>query len=145
MEITNDIKAKVFAQYLGHRIWFSVGNYEVKFQWGFIDNYVAEKSNYKLILKPLSALTNDDAIEAAGVIGGVSHLSKEAQTAQLIQLFSSPNFFVNQTNISGYKWFQCCQYLQSRGYDLPQYLLDGKTLQEVGLAIYEPETPSKND
>ena len=31
----------------------------------------------------------------------------------------------------------CFQYLQSEGYDLPQHLLGGKTLQECGLAIYE--------
>ena len=133
MEISNEIKGKVFAQYLGHNISYGhtlTGKIISDIEHGLL------RDDIKLIIKPLSSITDEDAIEASAVIGGASHLSKESQIKQLRDLFSSPNFWVNQTNISGYKWFNCCQFLQSKGYDLPNYLLGGKTLHECNLAIF---------
>ncbi|HWY09701.1 MAG TPA: hypothetical protein VN026_00175 [Bacteroidia bacterium] len=140
-EISNELKAKVFAQYLGQTFKSNGRKYKMTVT---ETTNTHEKSLFfatdnvcELILKPLSTITDEDAIEASSIIGGASHLSKESQIAQLKELFSLPSFFVNQTNISGYKWLQCIQYLQSKGYDLPHFLLGGKTLQEAGLAIYE--------
>lgn len=136
MEVTNEIKAKVFAQYFN--CMYSGDGYEMCLTGERIDN-VQCGEQAKLILKSLSEIKDEDAIEASSIIGSASHLSTESQVKQLRDLFSSPNFWVNQTNISGYKWFNCCQFLQSKGYDLPNFLLGGKTLHECNLAIYKNE------
>jgi hypothetical protein len=137
MEVKNKIKSKVFAQYLGNKIRFDNSRSS---DWSILSpSHLYLDNEFKIIIKPLSSITDEDAIEASAIIGGASHLSTESQIKQLRDLFSSPNFWVNQTNISGYKWFNCCQFLQSKGYDLPNYLLGGKTLYECNLAIYENE------
>lgn len=144
MEITNEIKAKLFALYLGQQIsipkvkystqkWYCTTSTIVNIDAGLVDY-----DGTVLILKPPSAIMDKDAICVSSLVGGASHLSDESQIYQAKQLFISPNFFVNQTNIKAFGWLQAFQYLQSEGYDLPQCLLEGKTLFEAGLAIYEP-------
>ncbi len=93
----------------------------------------------KIRLKPISDLKDEHALKVSELVGGASHLTPESQIIQAKRLFESPAFYVNQTNIKAFGWLQAFQFLQSKGYDLPHYLLSGKTLQEAGLAIYESD------
>lgn len=153
MEITNEIKAKVFAQYLGEVLTchrgsgilegVSIGAPEMFVitanENSRITEYFENNEDATLFLRPISAITDEDAIEVAklGQITGVSE-DKFALHGRLLL----GHYIQRQTNVSGLSWFAILQYLQSKGYDLPHYLLGGKTLKEAGLAIYEVETPA---
>jgi len=71
MEITNEIKAKVFASYLGHRIKM----FEQEFKLAYTDLNNSGRINKsehniehcKLILRPLSEITDEDAIEVGKI------------------------------------------------------------------------------
>jgi len=147
MEITNEIRAKMFAQYLGQPILVDKILTDIINGWPdkcnchiltYIEKRVTTlKSDIRLILTPLSAITDEDAVAVATILGGANHLSDDAKINQVHNLLSSPNIYHKVTNISGIGWLKAFQYLQENGYDMPQHLLSGKTLQEVGLAIYE--------
>ena len=150
MEITNEIKLKVFAQYLGQKALTNKQSYKdpsagklsqvdistnelvTDGEGGY---YLSDTSNTKLILKQLSAISDGDAIEVAKIISyrktNLEHLKED-----IFDFFVDDNLIIKSTVISINSSFQ---YLQSKGYDLPQYLLGGKTLKEVGMAIYENE------
>jgi hypothetical protein len=133
MEI--EIKAKVFAHYLGQkRIWTDKPNAYKNvgdIDYFDIDNFLGTIRNkeYKLILKPLSEISDEDATELV-------KLHKPSENPLYVkQSFvekSQPfirNWVIN--NVINY------QFLQALGYDLPHFLLGGKTLHEAGLCIYE--------
>jgi len=144
MEIEYEIKRKVFGQYLGQVAqWKNLeytDKYETETMWDNVEYYIGNKAY--LILKPLSEITDEDIIE-------VCKLQQEFKEQKDIKV----SFDIDIKNKGcldcciewdGYKhdYYQpvyspTYQYLQLKGYDLPQYLLEGKTLQEVGLAIYE--------
>lgn len=134
MEITYEIKRKVFGQYLGQVAQWKNLEYtdkdETETMWDNVEYYIG--NNAYLILTPISEITDEDAIEVAKIakckycIADISDLKPH-----LLRSMSYTNVWNGNTVLS------ICQYLQSKGYDLPQYLLGGKTLQEVGLAIYE--------
>lgn len=81
---------------------------------------------FKPILTPLEDITDEDAIEVAKMIGtsDIVNFDKSQFVYVMLQAFEKKT--VN---------FNIYQFLQSKGYDLPNYLLDGKTLIESGLAI----------
>lgn len=152
MEVTNEIKAKVFAQYYGQQIklnnemigqMYAIQTYKSHDEPAHVEvlignvcvNYSIDKM--KLLLKPISSITDEDAIEVCTIIGSASHLSKESQAHQAKELLQEVAFYTKQTNIVGASWCGVLQFLQSRGYDLPNWYLGGKTLNEAGLAIYE--------
>jgi hypothetical protein len=176
MEISNEVKAKVFAQYLGQTVCAE----------GFPNCQLegiklsTNLSLFKLLLRPLSAITDEDAIEVAKLaigsnwdsegdeIKGKVYRESEHPTIKVqIETFwkneDTGNIEYNlqyihihpfnglqvekvpgQSNkkLSPYNMALMVQCLQSRGYDLPHYLLGGKTLKEAGLCIYEVETPA---
>jgi len=102
MEITDEIKDKVFAQYLGQNI---LGG--------------------RIILKPLSAITNEDAAE-------VVFMQWEKKRGSLVD----PDWAKRMVSTLALR-ADIYQFLQSKGYDLPHFLLGGRCLRETGLAIYE--------
>ena len=125
MEIRNEIKIKVFAQYFGQKL----GRH------GCIDNSVLDIAEFDyiqrhnilsevfLILKPLSAITEEH----------IKELFKAISYG-----FMQTKFIVEVLEALPYKKaIIAYQFLISKGYDLPNYLLNNKTLQESGLAIYK--------
>ena len=139
MEITNEIKAKVFAQYLGcdlktqtgkvQLVGIHVDNFKRVFDAVVLNGNVTHKSEIegvKLILKPLSDITDEDAVEVAKMLWG-------NKMPNLIETIKHQLFTYSVSDVPA----RCYQLLQSKGYDMPQYLLGGKTLHEAGLAIYE--------
>ena len=162
MEITNEIKAKVFAQYLGHRVELDNGGSKVtktlcavggindeaeyiKLRVGNFAHAVFVKENsFKLILKPLSAITDEDAIDIAVLAGMVRPMnrfefviSRHINYTKRILSEYFEGYKPTEEIITGNVWLSIYQFLQSKGYDTPQYLLGGKTLAQSGLAIYE--------
>lgn len=131
MEHSNEIKAKVFAQYLGQSIKSNGKKYELtvldpnnrhkKELFFALDNEV------QLILKPLSSISDEDAIEVAKI--------QRPQFKVTAELGRS----LVEKSIKGYHTLtiRSYQFLLSRGYDMPQYLLGNKTLHECNLCCYE--------
>jgi len=164
MELTNEIKATVLGQYLGQQMQTTtrqsqgegLPSKKLKGQLkeidiGMVDSFigvllenetdVSNHTNYntdqcKLILKPLSDITDEDALEVANICRW-NHLMESSRIVQAKELLG--RFWNGQTNLSGWDWIKIYQYLQSKGYDLPHLLLKSKTLQECGLAIYEQD------
>lgn len=128
MEITDEIKAKVFFQYIGQMtIWEYNGRmWHIRIGLLNIHNVKDHIDDKKIVLKPLSAITDEESLEVANIVQPTGGLTAEDGKAIV-------------SNLAKFELSVCCmivQYLQLKGYDLPQYLLGGKTLEEVGLAIY---------
>lgn len=157
MEITNEIKAKVMMQYWGHDL--SIPGYL-----GYELDGISELSvkafgrnngmyelfkldSCKLILKPLSSITDEDAIEAVKHFGDDPFVFERTRNSIEICFFNRGAISIaydgvisdvgNGPTKNGFIYFLAYQFLQAKGYDLPQYLLGGATLKEAGLAIYE--------
>lgn len=166
MEITNEVKAKVMAQYLGH--WCQTKTRQTqgaglpsKYLKGVlkeidlgmsnsfmgillenetdINNHINYNTDQcKLILKPLSQMSNEHNIE----IGKLAHYGDVQPSNKewlLLGKRAITELFINNVH-AGYSMrtnFFIHQYLIAKGYDLPNYLLNRKTLHEAGLAIYE--------
>ena len=86
-----------------------------------------------LELTHIDKITDEHALELSKIIGGANHLSNESQIFQLKQLFSSPNFYVNQTNISASRWLKAFQYLYSKSYALPYGEYSVENLVELNI------------
>lgn len=158
MQLSNEIKGKVFAQYFGKRASHNSGkNIGRLVSLRLDDDY----SSLVLILKPLSDITDEDAIAAckAGyplAFMGNNKISKwkTERKKKFVSITTKYSAFSFEFDTEGCPLIDmyddgglsnvfrnefAYQYLQSQGYDLPHYLLDGKTLHEAGLAIYETQ------
>jgi hypothetical protein len=180
MEITNEVKAKVFAQYLGQKCVADNGEcgelcgVSTSFFSVYIppmgevesDEIESSISGTTFRLRPLSAITDEDAIQCYSLtdprygkpaeIEYYTHRHKPKNQLVSIDVrrVDIPNECLN-IGTDGKSFiryddrteppkierienqYAVYQFLQSRGYDLPHYLLGGKTLHECGLAIYE--------
>ncbi len=159
-ELNNEIKAKVFAGYLGQMVVTRTRGYigekrtstflqgtlkEVDLGMGSdclgvhlenesdICNYINYEpgAECRLILKPLAAITTNHIFEVMRMYGS---LWIDGATLTL----HSPITKLKQA-VPQIKHFPAHihQYLQYEGYDLPHFLLENKTLQQADLAIYE--------
>lgn len=157
MELTTDIKAKVIAQYIGQTVQTCTralqgegkpSKYlkgELKeIDTGMVDSFMGvllenesnptNHENYntnqcKLILKPLSKITDEDALEVQKIYDGEFH------NAVAGNKITRGKKFANDPTLC----FEAYQYLISKGYDIKHRLLGHLTLQQAGLAIYEEE------
>ena len=131
--IKNEIKAKVFAQYLGCNT-----NQGLMQNIGIFHEIL--ESDIKLILKPLSDITNEDMIWVYDTCRNL-HEQRELYPRDVAE--NTPSFEDMKHDLLANFWTGfvsntwAYQYLLSQGYDLPQILLGYKTLFESGLAIYE--------
>lgn len=154
MEITNEIKKVVLAMYLGQKASIQLkGTSDIGYEDGintldgFLLDWQDELEYLKVNLKPITEITDEDAIEMAKIFGGVDGeimINRPTDVTNkdiyfVIQIFTNkpswttysiPKEWGDNHGTSAY------QYLASKGYDLPHYLLGGKTLYESGLAIY---------
>lgn len=154
-EITNETKAKVFAQYLGQPL--NSGK-KILLNGERLDEIATGERDSILILKPLSAITDNDAIQVtrlgnndlgSGVVK-IGNIYTDTFCKTIMLHGEHPNPFISKFYILFSGEFKSgrfpaiqvgliYQFLQSKGYDLPNYLLGGKTLHESGLCIYETE------
>lgn len=129
---------------------------------GMVDSFIGvllenetEPSNHtnyninevKLILKPLTKITDEDLL---GLIPEDKKWNNgkiwKIQTVCYYTAFDEKGnkvgedmWILNPSRPETIKNPLHYQYLQSKGYDLPNYFLRGKTLKESGLATYENE------
>lgn len=137
MQITNEIKAKVFAPYVGSECEYKWWNREDEIFKGKIIPKIFESlyNNDGVItycvakLKPLNAITDEDAIELTKILFWKYQDAKNGRSI-------ITNLDLCNDLLTGFEMFTICQFLQSRGYDLPNFHLSGKTLFECGLCIY---------
>lgn len=83
----------------------------------------------KPLLRPLSAVTDEEAQEAAEILGGASHISKEGQIRQFKELIE--RIYNMQTNIPGMRWIRLTVFLLSRGFDLFDLIESGLALDKI--------------
>ena len=160
MEITNENKAKVFAQYLGQKIELDNGGSKVrnrkliavggiddveyvKLRLGdpgknqFVHSVFFRDETFKLILKPLSAITDQDAIEVATYNGYDFEDFDNDRLVIIGKKIAKSLGGVNTETLDPQDLIFTYESLRYKGYDLPNFYLKGKTLKEAGLAIYE--------
>ena len=68
--------------------------------------------------RSIESLTDDELFNAAQILGGASHLSRESVIAQSKELLLSNRLYNGQTNIPGINWLRLAVYLQSIGIQL---------------------------
>jgi len=151
MEISNEIKARVFAHYLGQKMKDYCAEPEndictltqVDVQHGCVadehGNFDIKFNDVRLLLRPPNAITDEDAIEVGRIIGHDFGDYAEGKSKVLYfgKKYIQEAFDVEWINRHVQTSWQVGQFLQLRGYDLPNYLLGGKTLHEAGLAVYK--------
>lgn len=159
MQITPETIKKVMLQYHGQKVMFGFeGNKKKGILTGNCDPFgmqvfdlqnalipyhnvdmSKERGLLQLILKPLSQISDEDAIEVAKMFYGYNeqyYPKGDYEANQLIIEDAKAILFKDAQDIIG-KFYMCIGFLQSKGYDLPHYLLNGKTLHESNLAVYE--------
>lgn len=149
MEISNELKAKVFALYLGclylrddkdqDCLRRSLDGSAIT---GISEGITGWK-NAKLILKPLSSITDEHMIWVYDTSHNLYEQRKlypdevKRKTPSIKEMKEQlNNGFAHYTG----GWLNDAanfQYLLSKGYDIPLMLLGWKTLEQSGLAIYE--------
>lgn len=140
-EISNEVKAKVFAMYL-YQLMIAEGSemeltgtnhmdgepYLIGYN-GHNGDGDFHPDDCKLILRQLNQLTNEEKDELANILGVL-------RVDNFIQNFRHKSSY----SINIHETIAAFQYLLSIGIDLPSIHLDGKTLIEAGLAIRKEET-----
>lgn len=133
--LTNEQKARIFAMYLGCRLLAGKGTYldlTVQRLSRILDAHFTLEgkgmSGYKLLLAPLSAITDEDAIEVANMI-----------TKRVYNNASAAKRCVNFHTAIGFMHYACTYLIQS-GYAVPLFIEpnhpnNGKTAIEMGIAI----------
>lgn len=160
--ITNEVKAKVFAQYLGQQVHSEIKS-TCKLSGVLINDHKewcawltgkTMNSNdsiglsyaiedCKLILTPLSSISDEDAIEVSKMNTWFNRSKDDKyevyENWQNKKVVSSGGGIKYEKCVIEYESLSLAafQFLQSRGYDLPQWTLGGKTLHESGLCIYK--------
>lgn len=158
MELTTEQKARVFALYIGSRIEYatqhgpseiqSVGILSIGQQWddtifcvrGQINGDIlggVDLESDRLLLRPLSAITEEDAMDFIKVRNSINWKGpqdKEAVTRYVLAAIGPP---IEQG--FGFHW-EVYQFLIQRGYAVPLFITpghpdNGKTAIELGLAI----------
>lgn len=150
-ELTNEEIAKVFAMYGSSTFTESEGNisgsgpawYVV---YKYVEDYLNDLSPYKLLLTPLSRISDEDAIEVVQILKLETKLDNEYMLSQLKGFMHNHDIFYwfDLYRIKHIKIHFIMQYLISKGYAVPLFFApnhwaNGKTAIEIGIAI---ETPS---
>ena len=129
LENTLENKAKFFAQYWGQYVLYFTSDFLRK-----IDNLTldsVENDDY-LELKPLSHISDEDAIEVSKIFG-LGHLSGAIKELILSIFRTSINDSGTTSSTNGIKnWLHVFDYLRSKGYALPYIDLSVENLIEYG-------------
>ena len=160
--ISKEIKAKVFANYLGEEIIVPDQTENSTLAAVNINGYIFTEDcdsdggypieDCKLILKPLSSLTDEHAIEVVcfkeKILKGFEVVKIWRYEKHMAVEFKWISDGVN--NADGFSYsgngigfrakdltVEQYQMIVNFGYDIENYHLNGKTLKQAGLAIYE--------
>lgn len=170
-ELTTEQKARVFAMYLGCPLRFKsfmtgrnrlgilsdagAGGLSVEYSRVYQDSTGEtlgwdpaltgngdDALNAKLLLRPLSAITDEDAITVAKILDIDNMGDKEGFIEAFYQ--DAPGFMIDAYKGAAYFWVS--QFLIQRGYAVPLFIapghpLNGKTAIEMGMAIVHSYQP----
>jgi hypothetical protein len=159
LKITNEIKAKVFGQYLSYYADQPTRLAVLSVIEKLLDgSRSAEKmSSHRIELKPLCEITDQDFKEAAKLlpegfrtdkdfvvhrVHNIQHIVfANVNGLKIFKIFTGDGIIMLDDTVASpcytHHAHLIYQFLQSRGYDLPNYHLGGKTLEQAGLAYYE--------
>lgn len=135
-EINNENKAKFFAQYWGQDVLCS----EMYGDGGTVYSATMKDSSIKnewLELKPLSSISDEDAIEVAKIFN-IGHL--RGTTVSLIKsILSALDGSTNKSETTEFvlNWINALDFLRDRGYLVPFLGLSCEELIEDGWAKYK--------
>lgn len=151
MNITPEIKTKIFALYLGQKILFAHQDKWLDRMFCTtstltnIERGLTNHTGLKLVLKSLSQISDEDMIWVYDENHNL-HQQRKLYPEDLAK--KTPSLKEMKDMISnGFAHYKggyldsssVHQYLISRGYDVPLMALGWKTLQQSELAIYESE------
>lgn len=126
MKLTNELKAKFFALYWGQRV---LNHKEVNRLYRVVNLLELKNDVWEAHLKPLSAITDEDAIEVAIIAGNSSYTDdRRAYNGRLLL----QEFLRRQCNVYGEDWLKLFDYLRSRGYALPYMGISVEQQVEAG-------------
>ena len=126
---TLENKARFFAQYFGQHVLYFSSDFLRK-----IDNLTLNsiEDDDFLELKPLSHISDEDAIEVSKIFG-LGHLSGAIKELILSIFRTSINDSGTTSSTNGIKnWLHVFDYLRSKGYALPYMDLSVEDLVEYG-------------
>lgn len=129
--ITTEIKEKIFSQYWGQIYQYHDSKSAPQFRINE-RTFPLDDEPVFIILKPLSAITDEDAVEIA-MLGGLA--GKLAAKEYVVSAGKSLvlHYFNKQTNVYGKDWFRIFQFLQSKGYALPYMDYSVEDLVKAGI------------
>lgn len=148
-KLTNEELAKVFAMYLGCPIQLEDGQISSKSTWIIADGYLMVNYNdigdsehicreCRMLLTPLSAITDEDAVEIAFLSGiMLRHRYVESEERQ-----KAINIGKKVKGLS----YPTREFLILKGYAVPLWFgidhwANGKTAIELGIAIDKTKNP----
>lgn len=128
-EITNEDKAKFLMQYFGQNVALYYGRSEVE----EVDEFAGiDTERTCLLLKPLSAITDEDAEYVAKIAHRVDHF----QTADRGKSYINKMLLTEDCYHDGYFSFaqvgNTIDFLRSKGYALPYMYLSVEELKNIG-------------
>lgn len=92
--------------------------------------YVTE---FKLLLRPLPNLTDEECLIIANLFGGAMHLGDESKIHQVRELFSSNGYYKTITNRSGNDWNKVINYCRSVSIDMDGLIESGLAIDKTGV------------
>ncbi len=138
MEITPEIKSIMFHQYHGQYVDSDKGRCRLR------DSDFVDSLNW-IVLKSLEEISDEDMIWVYDTTHNL-HEQRKLKPEWVLTVTPSLKDMKEQINngFSHYTGGWLCnvwvfQYLLSKGYDVPQFLLGYRTLHQVGLAKYKNE------
>jgi len=140
MEITNEIKAKIMAPYIGSSCFTYDGSIGTKRSLKGITWTLAlqdEKGDVfridkcKVLLKPISAILDEDAIELIKIYKVITSNDDGYITehSQSIEKIKKAVIAISEKGAV----LRACQYLQSKGYALPYMDYSAQDLVDLGV------------
>lgn len=133
---------RVFALYIGAQaVYTNTSGYSIERN---VDSHTISRIEagrhelYKLILRQLSAITDEDAVQVARILDIEPELLGDKDSFVEAFFDQSPGFMIDAYRGAAYFWV--AQYLIQRGYSVPVFIEsghpdNGKTAIELGLAV----------
>ncbi len=92
--------------------------------------------NFKLILRPLSSMTEEEKIEIA-IIFGWSHGDNVTKANATEELFDKNGYWNKITNISGSSWNKVINYCRKQGIDMDNLIDAGLAIDKTTLKQHQ--------
>lgn len=131
MEITPEIREKVFVQYWGQKVLLMAP--------GLIEyvgtNWNLKHDRFKFLLRPLSAITQEQMKKCLQLLGYTGFKDVKYDGGFIVWQQKLQYSYTTKSLLLDHRMPAIVyQFLVDEGFDTKKYLLSGKTLHEAGLA-----------